>query len=225
MRRAERHARTADRVLAVFDATRWPDVDIAAARLGGDGIVVLNKRDLLDERGAAALPARVGGRTAVTVSCLTGAGIDRLEEALKADLGAAGGGGRRAAVDAREASQCAGGVRRGAGALRGRDRAGTRGGRSARRRPRSRPHHRPRRGRGRSRCDFRGLLHRQVRVFHVKHRSRDRVEGRPTRCGKQPPVSGVSGHDAIISRYRFGTFGRRGRDLRHGPIPSWRGDP
>ena len=93
VRRAERRARTADRVLAVFDATRWPDVDIAAARLGGGGIVVLNKRDLLDERAAAALPARVGGWPAVAVSCLTGAGIDRLEEALKADLGAAGEAG------------------------------------------------------------------------------------------------------------------------------------
>ena len=93
VRRAERHARTADRVLAVFDATRWPDVDMTAARLGDEGVVVLNKRDLLDERAAAALPARVGGRTAVAVSCLTGDGIDRIEEALKADLGAAGGVG------------------------------------------------------------------------------------------------------------------------------------
>ena len=60
VRRAERRARTADRVLAVFDATRWPDVDIAAARLGGDGIVVLNKRDFSTNARRAALPGAGG---------------------------------------------------------------------------------------------------------------------------------------------------------------------
>ena len=96
VRRAERRAGAADRVLAVFDATAWPDIDAEAVRrLAAGGIVVLNKCDLLSAAAVSALPARVAGWPAVAASCLTGAGIDRVVAALKADLGGGGsvGGG------------------------------------------------------------------------------------------------------------------------------------
>lgn len=98
VRRAERRARAADRVLAVFDAAEWPGAGAAerAAKhtaeiigLGGEGVVVLNKCDLLPQPAIAALPDRIAGRPALAVSCLTGAGFDRLERVLAADLGAA----------------------------------------------------------------------------------------------------------------------------------------
>ena len=93
VRRAERRARTADRVVAVADATGGAAAAAAAVRPGGAGIVALNKCDLLDAGAAAALPARVGAWPAVAVSCLTGAGIDELTAALAADLGAIAGAG------------------------------------------------------------------------------------------------------------------------------------
>lgn len=94
VRRAEARARRADRVLAVFDAAEWPQVDTGAVRrLAADGIAVWNKRDLLDARAAAALPERAGGWPAVAVSCLTGEGIDRLAALLAEDLGADGASG------------------------------------------------------------------------------------------------------------------------------------
>lgn len=93
VRRAERRARTADRVIAVVDATGGAAAAAAAMRPGGAGVVALNKCDLLDPGAAAALPARVGAWPAVAVSCLTGAGIDELAAALAADLGAAEGAG------------------------------------------------------------------------------------------------------------------------------------
>lgn len=93
VRRAERRARTADRVLAVADATGGAAAAAAAVRPGSAGIVALNKCDLLDAGAAAALPARVGAWPAVAISCLTGAGIDDLTAALAADLGAGGGAG------------------------------------------------------------------------------------------------------------------------------------
>ena len=92
VRRAERRARTADRVLAVADATGGAAAAAAAVRPGSAGIVALNKCDLLDAGAAAALPARVGAWPAVAISCLTGAGIDDLTAALAADLGAGGAG-------------------------------------------------------------------------------------------------------------------------------------
>lgn len=91
VRRAERRARTADRVIAVVDATGGAAAAAAAMRPGGAGVVALNKCDLLDPGAVGALPARVGAWPAVAVSCLTGAGIDELAAALAADLGAAEG--------------------------------------------------------------------------------------------------------------------------------------
>ena len=98
VRRAERRARAADRVLAVIDAAEWPGAGAAERAadivgLGGEGIVVLNKCDLLPPRAVAALPDCVAGRPALAVSCLTGAGFDRLERVLAADTGAAPGDG------------------------------------------------------------------------------------------------------------------------------------
>ena len=115
VRRAERRARAADRVLAVFDAAEWPGADAAdrAAEivgLGVEGVVVLNKCDLLPPRAAAALPDCVAGRPALAVSCLTGAGFDRLERVLAADLGAAAPGGAPPLTRARHRNaleQCA----------------------------------------------------------------------------------------------------------------------
>ena len=94
VRRAEARARRADRVLAVFDAAEWPDADTGAVRcLAAGGIVVWNKRDLLDAQAAAALPERAGDWPAAAISCLTGEGIDRLAALLAEDLGADGAAG------------------------------------------------------------------------------------------------------------------------------------
>ena len=102
VRRAERRARAADRVVAVFDATAWPDIDAeTVTRFGGSGgLVVLNKCDLLGGAEAARLPDRVGGWPAIAASCLTGEGIDRLVDALAADPGGENAGPGGAAPDA-----------------------------------------------------------------------------------------------------------------------------
>ena len=115
VRRAERRARAADRVLAVFDAAEWPGAGAAerAAHilgLGREGVVVLNKCDLLPPRAVAALPDCIAGKPALAVSCLTGAGFDRLERALAADAGAAAPGGAPPLTRARHRNaleQCA----------------------------------------------------------------------------------------------------------------------
>ncbi len=91
VRRAERRVRQADRVLAVFDATTWPDAAPLQAIQGdaAGGVVVLNKCDLP----TAGLPERIGGWDAVATSCVTGAGIDRLVGMLVRDLGGAADSG------------------------------------------------------------------------------------------------------------------------------------
>ena len=91
VRRARARAESADRVLAVFDATTWPAIDEGIVRgLEGGGIVVLNKRDLV---AGCDLPGRVAGWPAVATSCLTGEGLDALVRTLAGQLGGGGEGG------------------------------------------------------------------------------------------------------------------------------------
>ena len=90
VRRAEARAATADLVVAVFDATTVPAFDPATLSLLSPGaLVVLNKADLVD----APLPARLGQWAALATSCVTGAGIAALVEAIAAAVGPVGGEG------------------------------------------------------------------------------------------------------------------------------------
>jgi tRNA modification GTPase len=75
VRRTWARAAAADIRVAVFDGERWPLVDERTAGLLNDEAVpVLNKGDL----DAVTAPARIGGREAIVVSALTGAGLPDL---------------------------------------------------------------------------------------------------------------------------------------------------
>ena len=80
VRRTWARAAVADIRVAVFDGERWPSFDErTAGLLNDDAVPVLNKGDL----DAAKAPARIGGRDAIVVSALTGAGIpDLLNELI-----------------------------------------------------------------------------------------------------------------------------------------------
>ena len=79
VRRALDRAASADLSLVVFDGARWPEADPqSVALLGQDALAVLNKTDLLPSPS----PAAIAGHAARGVSCLTGAGIEALLEAL-----------------------------------------------------------------------------------------------------------------------------------------------
>ncbi len=83
VRRALERAASADLSLVVFDGARWPEADLqSVALLGAGALAVLNKTDLLRDPS----PAGVGGHPARGVSCLTGAGIDALLEALTDEI-------------------------------------------------------------------------------------------------------------------------------------------
>ena len=90
VRRAETRAATADLVVAVFDATTVPALDpITLSLLSPGALVVLNKADLVE----VPLPARLGEWAALATSCVTGAGIAALVEAIAAAVGSVGGEG------------------------------------------------------------------------------------------------------------------------------------
>lgn len=83
MRRARARAEAADLVIALMDATRWPETDaevLAAVRdLPAEALPVLNKCDL----GAPEAPV-LDGVAVLPVSIRTGANLDRLMETLRA---------------------------------------------------------------------------------------------------------------------------------------------
>ena len=84
MRRSRERAAAADLVLAVFDATTWPDLDRAAlALLGREGAILLNKADLLPDKGELTDPE---GRTLLPISAMTGEGLTALEAWLEERL-------------------------------------------------------------------------------------------------------------------------------------------
>ena len=110
VRRALARAASADLSLVVFDGAHWPEADAQSlALMSDDALAVLNKTDLL----AGPAPAELGGHAAMGVSCLTGAGIDALLEALTDEIAGryAPGGApaltrvrhRQAVVECREA--------------------------------------------------------------------------------------------------------------------------
>lgn len=82
MRRARAQAEAADLVIALMEATRWPETDaevLAAVRdLPAEVLPVLNKCDL----GAPEAPV-LDGVAVLPVSVRTGANLDRLMEALR----------------------------------------------------------------------------------------------------------------------------------------------
>ncbi len=81
MRRSRERAATADLVLAVFEATRWPDPDKAAlALLGSRGAILLNKADLLPK---GVSPRDPEGRPLLLVSAKSGQGLAELEAWLR----------------------------------------------------------------------------------------------------------------------------------------------
>lgn len=83
VRRALARAADADLALVVFDGALWPEADSQSLALLGDAALpVLNKSDLLTDPA----PATIGGQAAYAVSCLSGAGIDALLEALAEDI-------------------------------------------------------------------------------------------------------------------------------------------
>ena len=83
VRRALARAASADLSLVVFDAARWPEADPqSVALLGAGALAVLNKTDLL----AGPAPSAIADHPARGVSCLTGAGIDGLLEALAGEI-------------------------------------------------------------------------------------------------------------------------------------------
>jgi len=96
VRRARARAAGADLRLAVFDATRWPDLDPETLGLldedrGGDRdddvLPVLNKCDLLGpESGLVNGGVEVAGRPASVLSALTGAGVEALLGRLEAEF-------------------------------------------------------------------------------------------------------------------------------------------
>ena len=83
VRRALARAASADLSLVVFDGALWPEADAQSlALLDDDALAVLNKTDLL----SAPVPAEIDGRSALGVSCLTGAGIEALLETLAEEI-------------------------------------------------------------------------------------------------------------------------------------------
>ncbi|MDD9990478.1 MAG: tRNA uridine-5-carboxymethylaminomethyl(34) synthesis GTPase MnmE [Rhodospirillales bacterium] len=83
VRRALARAASADLSLVVFDGALWPQSDAQSlGLLGGDALPVLNKTDLL----SGPAPAEIAGRATLAVSCLTGAGIETLLEALAEEI-------------------------------------------------------------------------------------------------------------------------------------------
>ena len=81
VRRARARSARADLRLLLLDGAAWPTVDAAILSLiDEDTLCVVNKADLVR------LPDRleIGGRSALALSCRTGAGFERLLEALSA---------------------------------------------------------------------------------------------------------------------------------------------
>ena len=83
VRRALARAASADLSLVVFDGAHWPRMDAQSlALLGDEALAVLNKTDLL----SGPAPVAIAGHPTLGVSCLTGAGIDALLEALTDEI-------------------------------------------------------------------------------------------------------------------------------------------
>jgi tRNA modification GTPase len=81
VRRARARAALADLRLLLLDGAVWPEVDAATlALLDADALSVVNKADL----GRVPECPALGGRAALALSCRTGAGFERLLEALGA---------------------------------------------------------------------------------------------------------------------------------------------
>jgi tRNA modification GTPase len=84
IKRAIARAETADLRLAVFDATRLPDLDPATVALVDAGtLVVVNKVDQ-----AGTLPSHIAGRSVLAVSALNGVGLDALLVGVEAEVSA-----------------------------------------------------------------------------------------------------------------------------------------
>ena len=85
VRRARARAREAELKLAVFDGETWPERDAETEHLvDSDTVVVVNKSDLRPPAG----PPRVKGRPVLSVSALTGDGVDGLLRALQTEMAA-----------------------------------------------------------------------------------------------------------------------------------------
>ena len=79
VRRAEARAAVADFKLCVFDGTRYPDLDAATLEMIDEStLVVLNKRDLMDDEVSSTLR----GRPVLILSAKAGDGVDQLVAAL-----------------------------------------------------------------------------------------------------------------------------------------------
>lgn len=111
VRRARRRAEEADLRLAILDGARWPSVDVPHELLARDATwLVLNKADIYGIPADAA----IAGRTAVVISCRTGAGLDELVERLS---GAAAEALERAATPAPTRARHRAGLKETAAAL------------------------------------------------------------------------------------------------------------
>jgi tRNA modification GTPase len=85
VRRALARAEAADLKIAVFDATRWPELEAATAGLvDEDTVVVLNKADLAGPLEDASM----FGRPALRLSARTGAGVGALLDRLGSEAAA-----------------------------------------------------------------------------------------------------------------------------------------
>ena len=84
VRRARQRAAEADLRLALFDGARWPDLDGATLELVDAGsMIAVNKADL----GRFEAEPMVAGRRALSLSCLTGPGLDALLQRLSEEAG------------------------------------------------------------------------------------------------------------------------------------------
>ncbi|HZT21057.1 MAG TPA: tRNA uridine-5-carboxymethylaminomethyl(34) synthesis GTPase MnmE [Dongiaceae bacterium] len=80
VRRARDRASRADLKLLLFDGATWPAVDpLSAALIDEDSLVLLSKSDLI----SGDSPLVIGGCPALPVSVVTGAGTERLLEAIE----------------------------------------------------------------------------------------------------------------------------------------------
>jgi tRNA modification GTPase len=83
VRRARERASRADLKLLLFDAAAWPDTDSLTESLAdAQSLILLSKSDLLP----AGRSPTIAGREALPISIVTGEGLDRLNEALEAEV-------------------------------------------------------------------------------------------------------------------------------------------
>jgi tRNA modification GTPase len=83
VRRALARAATADLKLALFDGAIWPELDRQTlALVDDDTVLVVNKADL----GHVPATPEIGGREAIALSCVTGAGLSPLLERVESEV-------------------------------------------------------------------------------------------------------------------------------------------